>query len=99
MSSDYQHANKILSRSGNTLWLGDCQAAQNLDFLLKNGIKTGIKCNHLVITMAIGFDLKYPSIIKHHVYPLQDIKTENMLDHFEDIVIRIDKGIVCLNQD
>lgn len=47
--------------------------------------------------MAIGFDLKYPSIIKHHVYPLQDIKTENMLDHFEDIVIRIDKGIVCLN--
>lgn len=45
MSLDYQHANKILSKSSNILWLGDCQAAEDIDFLRKNSIKTGnIKC-------------------------------------------------------
>lgn len=46
----------------------------------------------LVITAAVGIELKYPPTIQHYTYLLQDIKTENMLQYFEEIVARIDKG-------
>ena len=41
MSLEYQHANKIIDVSGNSLWLGDIQSADSRHWLKQNNIKTG----------------------------------------------------------
>jgi hypothetical protein len=42
MLLDYKHANEIISsRKQNKLWLGDFQAAEDLNFLKRNNIKVG----------------------------------------------------------
>lgn len=45
MSLDYKHANDILTnKNSNTLWLGDFQAAEDIEWLRKNNIRVGIFC-------------------------------------------------------
>lgn len=41
-SLDYKHANEILvEKSKNVLWLGDCSAAEDLEWLRKHNVRTG----------------------------------------------------------
>jgi|JI7StandDraft_1071085.scaffolds.fasta_scaffold533569_1 hypothetical protein len=45
MSLDYRHANEIwLAKNKNILWLGDCTAAEDIEWIHKNNIRVG-KCN------------------------------------------------------
>ena len=42
MTLDYKHANEIIKgKNGHILWLGDCQAAENIDWLHDNNIRIG----------------------------------------------------------
>lgn len=39
---DYKHANEILvANNKSVLWLGDCSAAEDLDWLRKHNVRTG----------------------------------------------------------
>lgn len=58
------------------LILGDLNAATDLELIKTHNIKT-------VITAATGLDhLKIPSELTHIVFPLMDIKTENIEAYF-----------------
>lgn len=43
MSLDYRHANEIIiTKAKNVLWLGDCTAAEDIEWVRKNNIRVGI---------------------------------------------------------
>lgn len=43
MTLDYRHANEIIvNKSKNILWLGDCVAAEDVEWIKKNNIRVGI---------------------------------------------------------
>lgn len=97
MSLEYKHANEILiSKGKNVLWLGDCTAAEDVEWIRHNNIRMGTLLTNSVITAAAGLDIKYDASIRHYKYSLQDIKTENMIRYFDEIVQKIDKGMLFL---
>ena len=68
---DYHHYDEIFkSPQGHPLFLGDIQAAEDIQWLLANNIRTGTQLWTLVITAASSFNLKYDSNIKHITYHL-----------------------------
>lgn len=43
MSLDYRHANEIIiTKTKNVLWLGDCTAAEDIEWVRKNNVRVGI---------------------------------------------------------
>ncbi len=79
--------------SSHSLYLGDINAATNLNFIHSQKITTGIILYYLVITAALGMDqLDYSQMeIKHIIHPLLDSKRSNaslFFDNFYQIVER-----------
>lgn len=48
---------------------------------------------YIVITAAAGLDINYDASIRHYRYMLHDVKSENMIQYFDEAVQRIDKGM------
>jgi protein-tyrosine phosphatase len=54
-----------------------------------------LKANQIktVITAAAGLDhLQIPGSVTHIVYPLQDVKTENIKSYFDECFVTIDRS-------
>jgi hypothetical protein len=70
--------------------LGDISSALDINFISEEFISAGIVYNNSVVTASAGMDhVKYDATIKHIVYPLLDVKTENiskLFDKFYDLM-------------
>jgi hypothetical protein len=77
MLEEYRHADEIIKPDHqNGVWIGDVQAAENIDWLKEKNIRTGTNSIIIVvITAADGFSFKYDSSIRHIKYLLLDKKT------------------------
>ena len=92
---DYHHYDEIFrSTQGHPLYLGDIQAAEDIEWLMSNNVRTGTILTMIVITAASGFNLKYDASIKHITYFLEDKKSENASAYFDMGSLQIDKRII-----
>jgi len=91
-TNDYRHADPIfVTDIHHTLWLGDCQAAEDIAWLKENNIKTGTYTFYEVITAAYGFNLRYDPSIKHIVYEIVDVKSHKISNYFDIAAYQIHK--------
>jgi hypothetical protein len=84
--------NVIIVDSGNKLWLGDFSAAEDVEQLKFQHIRMGTDSANAVITAAQGYYVQYDSSITHYSFNLQDIKTQNIMQYFDDAVKKITAG-------
>jgi hypothetical protein len=47
----------------------------------------------LVMTAAKGYSLQYDRSIMHYTFDLQDIKTQNIMQYFDDATRKITAGM------
>lgn len=78
---------------GNQLWLGDFAAAEDLQRLRSNNVRTGTSDCYQVISATSGMMPQYDSTIAHHQFVIRDAKNANIFIHFERVSNWIETGL------
>jgi hypothetical protein len=92
--AEYQPSHQVYTHptTNHAIFIGDIQAALDVPAILAQGITTGTHPPHAVVTAATGLHhVSYNPPITHIVYPLLDMKSENIskfFTQFYDLVER-----------
>lgn len=79
--------------NGNNLWLGDLASADSKEDIKQKNIRTGTAPLYLVITCMEDCRIKYEDNIRHFFFPLKDLKSENISQHFDKASRFIKEGL------